>query len=326
MENGRIPIPLLGGHYHPLWKIQSRAQVFFLDIVGRITPKPLYVLRDEVLPKYRDAFKFEREHHQPYDQVDRLSRFAVVDLVRGAELGVLPEEVQEANKAHSSLYDAGAALIDWCKEFNLLGKSTVSGDDHVEIEDGAFQQDHWPIVAALQTILFWHFHPIGWIWERRNPPSWCPPVLTLHEPTPEPEALPPIELRVSIQEPDSNISREIDAPGWYIGLETELQFRERMRDAFNLWLESYIARRERHARAAGLVRTPSKRKLTLHFTWAAKYQIDNVSPSRLAREYRVAKDTIEEGIQSALDLIHLARRSPNRGGLKGSRHSSVDQV
>jgi len=63
----------------------------------------------------------------------------------------------------------------------------------------------------------------------------------------------------------------------------------------------------------------NKSKLALHLKWAAKYQVGKVSRERLAKEYRVAQDTIEEGIQTSLDLIHLARRPPSRGGLKRSR-------
>lgn len=101
-----------------------------------------------------------------------------------------------------------------------------------------------------------------------------------------------------------------------MGLETKAQFRKRMCDAFARWMDNHIAGREESARAGGLEKTPGKSKLELHFRWAASYQIDEISPARLSKEYRVDKDTIEEGIQSALTLIHLERRPPKRGGLK----------
>jgi hypothetical protein len=74
----------------------------------------------------------------------------------------------------------------------------------------------WPIVAALQTMLFWNYHPLGSIWERRNPPGWCPPIFTLQQPVPEPEVLPPIQLRISVPDHVAEDSRETDAPGWYL--------------------------------------------------------------------------------------------------------------
>jgi hypothetical protein len=220
---------------------------------------------------------------------------------------------------HLLFYDAGAALIAWSETYNLTGKGCVS-DRAAPIgrPEPTLQHRCWPILTALQTILFWQFHPSGSRWELSDPPRWCPPVLTLQEPVPEPEVLPPIQLRVSVQIPVSKKLREVEAPGWYMGLETELQFRGRMGEAFNRWMDSYIAGRRESAHAAGLEQTPGKQKLVLHFTWAAKYQIGKISPPKLALEYHVKTDTVKVGIHGALELIHLKRRPPQRGGLKGT--------
>jgi len=168
-------------------------------------------------------------------------------------------------------------------------------------------------------VLFWQFHPKGSKWERPDPPRWCPPFLALEESTPEPELLPPIQLRVSVQNPDNNESQEVNAPGWYLEFETELKFRRRMTESFNRWMDDHVASRRRSACAAGLEETPGKQKLMLHFTWAAKYQIDKVSPATLAREWNVKADAVEAGIHVALDLIGLERRPPQRGGKKITR-------
>jgi hypothetical protein len=124
---------------------------------------------------------------------------------------------------------------------------------------------------------------------------------------------------VEVQHHSGKGSREIDVPGWYVELETEPQFRTRMKEAFDRWLENYIGERQRSAHAAGFEKVPGKRKLVLHFAWAAKYQILRLSPAKIAREHGVAEDTVHDGIEAALDLIHLERRAPNRGGLKGER-------
>ena len=323
-EDVRIQIPLLEGEYNPRWKIQSLAQILFLDIVARVTPGPLYALRDDVLPKYRAAFKFERDRRRADVDISNLSIHAVVDLLYSRPLtGLkLPRRVRDAMKTHRLLYDAGAALILWSEQFNLTGNRCVP--DLIDPADGPespLQHRCWPIVAALQTILFWHFHKIGWIWERRDPPGWCPPVLRLHEPRPEPEALPPVELFVTAQSPDGKGNREIDVPGWYVELETETQFRQRVGEAFNRWMDGYIIGRRESARAAGLEENPGSRKLLLQFTWFARYQIENISPAKLAREYEVKKAAVEDGIDAASELIHLQKRPPQRGGRKGTTHS-----
>jgi len=322
MENARIHIPLLEGEYNPPWKIRSLAQILFLDVVTTVTPGPLYALREEILPKYREAFQLEKRRGRSDVEVSSLSSAAVVDRLyqRALKSLKLPPEVQSAMKAHRLLYDAGEALIAWSEAFNLRGKRCGADlTDHADRPGATLQHRGWPIVAALQTILFWHFHPVGWIWERRDPPRWCPPVFTLHEPPLDPEALPPVELFVTVQAPDGKESRKIGVPGWCVGLETEKQFRQRVGEAFGRWMDNYIAGRRESARAAGLEETPSKQKLPLHFSWAAKYQIDKISPSKLAREYRVATDTVKAGIQGALELLNLERRPPQRGGIKAVR-------
>jgi hypothetical protein len=102
MEDARIDIPLLAGDYNPSWVIRERARSLFLDIVAKVTPAPLYALRDEILPRYRAAFKFENTKRRPDVEISKLASAAVADLLYSRALTSLklPKEVQEAMKAH----------------------------------------------------------------------------------------------------------------------------------------------------------------------------------------------------------------------------------
>ncbi len=234
---------------------------------------------------------------------------------------ILPKEVRDFRKEHPLLYKAGQDLISWSERFNLKAKERTVADWIVA--DSDFFDDYWPIATALQTIIFWHFDTRGPLWEKRNPPAWCPPLFRLsaelrdHQPTPE--LLPPVNLRVNAMNPQNTVY-EIEAPGWYVTLEKKPEFRKRMCESFDRWLDTYMAERENAALAAGLLPTPEKRKLVLQFTWVARYQIEKTSSANLAREYRRKPATVDDGIDSGLELIHLEKRPAERGGAKGDKH------
>lgn len=322
-ENVRVRIPLLDGEFSTSARIRSHAQIFFLDIVTKVAPSPLYSLRDEILPKYHAAFDFEKSRDQSDIEIGKLATGALVDLFYSQELAVTepPREVVDRKNEHPLIYDAGAALLEWSDRFNLKGTPYLTGStDDADGPESSSKQRCWPVIVALKTILFWEFHPMGFRWTRPDPPRWCPALLTLEKP-PEgpPEMLPPIQLQTILQNPDGKGSRETDAPGWYLELETEPQFRKRMKKSFGRWMNDHVANRRRSAYAAGLEETPGKQKLLLHFTWTAKFQINKTSPTELARESRVDTDTVDTGIKGALDLIGLERRPPQRGGIKKVR-------
>jgi hypothetical protein len=320
----RIDLPLLSGEFNRPEAIRSRAQILFLSIVADKTPKPLYALRDEVLPRYREAFKVEREFATPNAEASAVSCHALVGLVYGSAMkdADLPKVVRDSRKEHPLIYAAGEELIRWSERFNLKAKERGISDRLAA--DSEFVDDYWPIATALETIIFWHFDPRGLLWEKRNPPAWSPPLFRLKAEMqrlqPEPESLPPVNLRASAMDTQTNTVQEIDAPGWYVTLEKKSEFRKRMSEAFDRWLDAHIVARENAALAAGLLRAPEKRKLVLQFTWLAKYQIDGASPEKLALEYKRSVATVEDGIEAALALAHLKKRPPARGGhKKGSR-------
>ena len=68
----------------------------------RLTPAPLYSLRNEILPKYRTAFEFERNGEGSDIEISKLATEAVMNLLykrcfAGQEL---PSEVAEVMNAH----------------------------------------------------------------------------------------------------------------------------------------------------------------------------------------------------------------------------------
>lgn len=302
-DSERMMIPLLTGAFERSQAIRCRAQILFLDIVASTTPAPLIALRDEVLPCYRAVFKVEKERGIPDAETSALSCSALVDLVHGS------------TNAHVLLRAAGEELIRWSERFNLKAKQHSLADRATQ--DPEFYDEYWPIATALETILFWHFHPIGPIWERHH--RWRPPLFRLTvelQAPPVSEALPTIRLQSNVIDPTNGV----DAPGWQMTLETASDFRKRMRSAFECWLDGHIAGREASARAAGLVPAPEKRKLVPQFTWLARYQVEKISSAKLGRDYNLTTATIEDGIESALKLIHLEKRPAERGGAKGDRH------
>jgi hypothetical protein len=325
-KSDRIAIPLLEGAFNDPLVVRAHAQEFFLSIVMEKTPAPLYSLRDDVVPRYVEAFTFELRNGVEQVEIGGMTVRAIVDLVwiNRSKQSALPEEVLASRRDHPLLYTAGEALILWCERFSL--KAADSGSESEAREDSNGGERSWPLLVALQTVFFWCFDPIGHVWARSNPPKWRPPFFRLKPVVPDNEILPPIQLRTDSVDLSSGNVSEIDVPGWYISLETAPAFRKRMHDAFEQWLGKYVAAREKVALEAGLQRTPEKRQLVLQFTWLAKYQIDKVSPQRLAREYKRAVATVEEGIDTALELIQLEKRAPVRGGTKGSKHRNARQL
>jgi hypothetical protein len=153
MEESRIRVPLLDGEYSPVWKIRSRAQMLFLDAVARVAPTTLYSLRDEVLPKYLTAFEVEGKLGASNAEIAKFATHAVVDLLYSQTLPNLkmPRELSTAMSAHRILYDAGGALFEWSKNFNLRGTGyhpELLGD--TERPEATLQHRCWPIVVLFR--------------------------------------------------------------------------------------------------------------------------------------------------------------------------------
>jgi hypothetical protein len=162
-KSGRIAIPLLDGAFNSPSDIRSRAQEFFLSIVMTETPAPLFSLRDDVLPKYLDAFKFERERGVNASDISRLAVHAVVNLlwINRLRNTAVPNEVQTARRDHLLIYRAGTAMILWCERFSLKARNGVAGSS----DDSSSEDESWPVIAALQTIFSGVFIPLdtfGW--------------------------------------------------------------------------------------------------------------------------------------------------------------------
>lgn len=85
--------------------------------------------------------------------------------------------------------------IGWSKTFNLRGKQNkIDKAADQSVVRSARADAIWPLLAALETILHWHFAPAGWLWERRDPPQWRPPVHLFKNPPGVFETMPPIQL------------------------------------------------------------------------------------------------------------------------------------
>jgi hypothetical protein len=110
---------------------------------------------------------------------------------------------------------------------------------------------------------------------------------------------------------------EIDTPDWLITQETENEFCGRMHQSLDRWLGPHIEKRWELARSTGLVEVPGPRE-DIHFEWAAKYQVEEMSASLIVKECKkkgihISESGVEDAVKRVLDTIRLARRPGKRG-------------
>lgn len=330
----RTFIPALMGEYVSEDDLLTWSREFFLNSVWNAAPAPLYCLRDEILPRYRAVFKRKRTLHHLED-VKQRSVTALVDVViadAGEELKSLPE-YQSIRRSSLTLYETVEQLLAWSKRFNLTGTSARLNESANEKEVRRARLDSiWPVVAALETLLMWHFSSKRQLLPLKLPPMWR----SMHSKLPSnPPTLGSILLRTSHLDPRANVPREllkrldpngpsvrdpeeIDTPGWYLHYEQEHSFRRRVSYDFKRWLDRYVAAQHDSARAAGLVKAPGRRDLA-RFVWAARYQVNGARTSDLAKQYNVSKEAVVEGINWVLKLIRLEPRRGCRGPTRGRR-------
>jgi hypothetical protein len=317
-KTDRTYIPAIMGEYLSEDQVRTRAQEFFLITVWNVAPTALRSLRDDVLPKYRLAFP-DQEDRSPNDEIRKRACEAIVDLVWKDKVGnkKLPAEYHAAVAANPLLYGSGAALIAWSKQFNLTGKwSNLDSVTDRDLLTSTFTDDFWPLVAAVETIFWWHFAPAGWLHERGDRPSWRPK-LSNQFPK-EPEVLPEIRLTTENYDVRSKASISVESPGWYIQVESESNFRTRMLKDFKRWLDSHIDDRKEAARKAGWVKGPGRRELS-HFSWAVRFQVGKESAAQIARECNRSEEAVDDGVETVLAMIHLDRRPGLKGPKRGAR-------
>jgi hypothetical protein len=331
-NHGRTYIPALSGAYASEDDLRTWAREFFLNVIWSAVPAPLYSLRDEILPKYRAAFRFKKGRRSRTEVKD-LSVIALMDVVladQKEDLKSLPE-YRSVREASLPSYEAAEHLLAWSKRFNLTGRqSQLDEAADPTIAKTARMDSLWPLIAGLETILTWLFSRAGVVQTPAGLPLWrCKPFKLPNEA----QILRPIRLQTIRYDPRAGISREllqeldpngppvkdpeeVDTPGWFLELEEEGGFRSRVSKDFKRWLDGYIAIRRESARKEGLIKAPGKRDLS-HFIWAARYQVEGTPASDLAKEYNVTKEAVSEGINWVLDLIRLEPRVGRRGPKRG---------
>jgi hypothetical protein len=324
-------IPGLQGEYFSDDEIRLRAREHFLWAIAMVTPRPLHSLRDEILPKYRAAFEFEQRRGKTFLQVKQLSVQALVDVVLQEEIVQLKSlpAYRKVRDSFRSLYEATDELIDWSKSYHLTGKRLP----REKVEPGklgsARVDSVWPLIAAMETILQWHFSPAGVLQTLKKVPLWRPkPFDTPKNPGP----LPAIRLTTIYQDPRASIPndylttffpdgvtveppRVVDTPAWHAGLEPIPEFRRRVTQDFKRWLDHYIAVQGESARLTGLSKGPGKRNL-VHFIWTAMYQIDELPATKIVNAFKdnnVTAFAVEKAVATILDVIRLEPR-PARPG------------
>jgi hypothetical protein len=297
----RKPIPFTQGAYVREEQLRARAQEFFLWVVHGMTSTPLYRLRDQIFPKYCAAFELEAGQDRTGSEIRNHAYQILVDVTLAAELeglSALPE-FQAEQAGFRLLYDATEELTSWANRFNLRGtQSDVADAPNAASAAVTRQRVLWPVIAALETVLDWQFGPTGWLRRSQKPPLWRAPIWLPRLLPEQGEKLPGIKLRVPVCRfprtaalDSPAVTEGIDQPAWQLEYETEEQFRERVRGSFELWLDAYINSKTEEARQNCLLEVPGKRQLN-HFQWAARYQIDGVSCSAIAKPNELTADAV----------------------------------
>jgi hypothetical protein len=155
----RISFPGLHGAYQRPEDIRSWTQDFFLTMVWNVAQAPLHSLRDDVWPKYRAAFKSDQGRGVSAQEIQERAIAVLRQTLRLDQPH--PSKSAPMPKALPSARDLRAAtdLIQWGKRFNL--RRTVEPAD-----------DGWPLIAALETMFYWHFERRGEVFEMYGAPTW----------------------------------------------------------------------------------------------------------------------------------------------------------
>jgi hypothetical protein len=323
----RKPIPFIFGAFAHKDEILARAQEFFLWVVHSTTPAPLYALRDGILPGYVAAFQFERHNGRSDTNVKERAWWALADALIAEEHNEIRQqpEFQAEWSVSRQLYEATEDLLRWSTQFNLRGIRFDNREpENPESMKSALQRAMWPVIAALETILDWHFGLAPWLRLAPNPPLWRAPIRLLKGFPNQPEVLPPITLRGPVCKfPPSapSDSEGVEQAGWYIGLESEQQFRARVRSCFEVWLNRYTDGKKDAAGAAGFEEVPPDRELD-HFYWTAKFQVERMTSAEIAKAAGRTKSAVEKGIDGVLKLINLEKRPVERGRTTHKRSNS----
>jgi len=306
---------------------RSRAQACFLIAVRRVTPEPLFSLRDDVFPKYRAALDVEKKHGLANDKLFDLMREAL-ELISLRSSGGVLRTVAARSLAHPSselMKEASHCLIAWSKRFNLTGThATVRKqcEDPAFLEDAylrAWQRTLWLTIAAMETIWVWYSSTKGRRKMRANPPEWRD-LLPLSGFAGDLEFLPEIRLIEQRDHgpkgPPSN-SSEMRLIGWYPWLERERKFRQRIEKAFRRWVLAYISSQREAAHPFRLGKATKKRG-PQHFEWVAYYQVEGRSATEIvdvcrAEKLHVGATTVADGIKNTLLLLDLEKRQGRRG-------------
>ena len=287
----RITFPGLHGAYQRPEDIRSWTQNFFLTMVWNVAQAPLHSLRDDVWPKYTAVFKSEQDRRVPAEEIQERAIAVLRETLRLDQPH--PSKSTSKPKALRSgrALRAATELIHWGKRFNL--RRTLDPGN-----------EGWPLIAALETMFYWHFERKGEVFEMYGAPMWRQKKLSFDG---RPAALGPIQL--TFQHPGVVPQ---DTSDWWIEMEPESAFRRKVLKDFKRWLDNYVTARIASAKAAGFEKLPGKRDLA-PFQWAAMFQVGGRSASDIAKEYNVTADAVEDGIQSVLSLIALERRAVKRG-------------
>lgn len=152
----------------------------------------------------------------------------------------------------------------------------------------------WCLERALQTLRAWHRLPA----DSRLRSEWDHEAVTIF-------------LPVSVDQRRFTFTH----PGWELTTDnvTRAELERVVRAAFEAHLSDYLDSMETLAHAAGMERTPQKRRLD-HFDWLVYYQVERWSHQEIAEEAGVDRTTVRDGLKTTAREIGLRLRPVGRAG------------
>lgn len=227
----------------------------------------------------------------------------------GRRLGTPPAKKPDANRKRVRLLHR--AMADWGIEFDLRHNPSMLRETVAMLEDHAAMwrlgcPGHMEVPVAL-------FYNVAGAIASYGPtpgpsPRW-------------PALVPAFYLFMGIAAP-YGIERafpephacpvSVALPPWRPDLESESQYRDRVREALDSQL-THSLRQHADAVAGQAERVPTKHTRE-HFRWLAQYQVGKKSLRAVAREACREPKTVSTALRETAALIGLPLRPPNRPG------------
>jgi hypothetical protein len=152
-------------------------------------------------------------------------------------------------------------LKNWAEQYGLTHLNSIpeeepltdlrSLDESFELAEIPFNPNYWACDWALSTLFFWDLLPVDDPRRSSSPPEWCPLLID------------------SPRAPEKTFT--ITATGWNSVLETETEYRKRIRGHLDNAITEYVRGVKKYLKPSGF--TLRSCHTSDHVVWLALYQV-----------------------------------------------------